>query len=262
MPDIDALKRWHQLIADGLTSQLAPELAGKLIAAIKLWLNFDTAIVLLYPSQQAPVLLYDDYPRPKRQQAVIDYTHGVYLLDPFYSALKKQALDSIYHLNDFAPDNFEDSEYYQTYYRGLDLADELGIFIPLDSCNTVIISLARRNHHGVFSRDDLNTLETTLPLLKAVVQQFYTLQPHQHNHTLSPVSSAFENFGDGKITAREQQVAQLILQGHSSKSLAKALDISPSTIKVHRKNIYERLNINTQAELFNLFLLHLDGIIK
>ena len=263
MPKLAALKQWHQHIAQALLSQQAPSMACELVCAIQQWLSFDTAIVLLYPAQQAPVLLYDDYPSPKRQKAVINYTQGLYLLDPFYSELKKQPLLSgTYHLDDFAPDNFEDTEYFQLYYRDLDLADELGIFIPVDQHNSLVISLARRNHHEVFTRDDLNSLAATTPLLNAVVQQFYALQPPLHDSHHSPVASAFENFCSEQLTPREQQVAQLILQGHSSKSLAKALDISPSTVKVHRKNIYERLNINTQAELFNLFLLHLDKLVR
>jgi len=43
-----------------------------------------------------------------------------------------------------------------------------------------------------------------------------------------------------------------ILHGHSSKSLASKLNISLSTVKIHRKNIYQKLDIATQSELFSL----------
>jgi hypothetical protein len=64
MPKLAALKQWHQHIAQALLSQQAPSMACELVCAIQQWLSFDTAIVLLYPAQQAPVLLYDDYPSP------------------------------------------------------------------------------------------------------------------------------------------------------------------------------------------------------
>ena len=46
----------------------------------------------------------------------------------------------------------------------------------------------------------------------------------------------------------------MILQGHSTRSLAHHLDISPGTVKIHRKNMYRKLNISTQAELFAAYL--------
>ncbi|WP_244191878.1 response regulator transcription factor [Komagataeibacter swingsii] len=40
--------------------------------------------------------------------------------------------------------------------------------------------------------------------------------------------------------------------GHSTKSIARSMRISPHTIKVHRRNIYEKLGVSTQAEVFAL----------
>ncbi|MBT6825500.1 MAG: helix-turn-helix transcriptional regulator, partial [Rhodospirillales bacterium] len=50
------------------------------------------------------------------------------------------------------------------------------------------------------------------------------------------------------------EVVSLILRGYSSISIGSMLDISVSTVKVHRKNIYAKLHISSQAELFSLFL--------
>jgi DNA-binding CsgD family transcriptional regulator len=48
-------------------------------------------------------------------------------------------------------------------------------------------------------------------------------------------------------------VALLMLRGHSSKSAARRLAISPDTERVHRRNIYDKLGISSQAELCSLF---------
>ena len=76
----------------------------------------------------------------------------------------------------------------------------------------------------------------------------------------STVEKAFKTFGNDVLTEREIEIITLILQGHSSKSLANILGISPGTVKVHRNNIYTRLNISTQSQLFSKFLQHLVEI--
>ena len=70
----------------------------------------------------------------------------------------------------------------------------------------------------------------------------------------SQVEAAYRQFGAEHLSERERQIVSLILQGHSTGSVAHLLDISPGTVKVHRKNIYRKLNLSTQAELFAAFL--------
>ncbi|MNQ98388.1 transcriptional regulator NarP [compost metagenome] len=48
-----------------------------------------------------------------------------------------------------------------------------------------------------------------------------------------------------------------MLRGNSSKAIAKRLDISQETVKVHRRNLYSKLGVSSQSELFSLFLQHL-----
>ncbi len=56
-----------------------------------------------------------------------------------------------------------------------------------------------------------------------------------------------------KLTKRETQIAGLVLQGHSNASAALKLGMAYETAKVHRRNIYRKLNISSQQELFSLF---------
>lgn len=53
---------------------------------------------------------------------------------------------------------------------------------------------------------------------------------------------------------REVETARLILQGFSSKAIAQQLGISPETVKVHRRNLYHKLNVSGHGELFALVL--------
>jgi DNA-binding NarL/FixJ family response regulator len=54
---------------------------------------------------------------------------------------------------------------------------------------------------------------------------------------------------DGKLTAREKQVLQLIAEGKSNKEIAGLLSLSVNTVSVHRANIMEALGIHRTAEL-------------
>lgn len=56
------------------------------------------------------------------------------------------------------------------------------------------------------------------------------------------------------LTPRELQVVGLVLEGHSSESIASVLGISAGTVRIHRKNIYAKMRISSQRELFSIFV--------
>jgi DNA-binding NarL/FixJ family response regulator len=51
------------------------------------------------------------------------------------------------------------------------------------------------------------------------------------------------------VTDREQEILQLIVDGLTSKQIAKKLYISPRTVDTHRANLMEKLELNNIAEL-------------
>ena len=61
------------------------------------------------------------------------------------------------------------------------------------------------------------------------------------------------------LTPAQHAVTKLILRGHSNISIAGNLDITEGTVKQHRYNIYRRLGISSQSELFQRFIDHLGG---
>jgi DNA-binding CsgD family transcriptional regulator len=50
------------------------------------------------------------------------------------------------------------------------------------------------------------------------------------------------------LTRREQEVAELLLQGKSNKQIAALLGISESTVEFHIKNIYAKLGVSSRPE--------------
>ena len=65
---------------------------------------------------------------------------------------------------------------------------------------------------------------------------------------------AFHKFGEGVLTPREREVVEYTLKGHSADAIGRILDIAAGTVRIHRRNIYSKLQISSQGELFSLFI--------
>lgn len=77
-----------------------------------------------------------------------------------------------------------------------------------------------------------------------LVEEDYVTEPAQVQEI-----SVFE-----PLTAREQEVLELILTGISNRAIADSLNISESTVKTHARSIFSKYNVNTRAELISLLL--------
>lgn len=51
------------------------------------------------------------------------------------------------------------------------------------------------------------------------------------------------------LTSREREILHLLAEGKSNKDIASLLNLSPYTVETHRRNIQEKLNLHSLAEL-------------
>ena len=51
------------------------------------------------------------------------------------------------------------------------------------------------------------------------------------------------------LTSREREILQLLAEQKSNKEIAQALNLSPYTVETHRRNLQEKLNLHSLAEL-------------
>ncbi len=56
------------------------------------------------------------------------------------------------------------------------------------------------------------------------------------------------------LTKREQEIAQLIVEGLENQTIGEQLFISPNTVHSHRKKIFKKLNVHSATELVKLFI--------
>ncbi len=201
------------------------------------------------------VELYSNHSSERHLKALEMYLKVAYFLDPFFQRFREHRGDELLLLGDIAPDNFKTSEYYQLFYRDMGLQDECGILVHIGENSAICISMgAEETGHGTNPR----RLSSALPAIYALIKRHWTrLTPVQTDGTgrlAAQLEAAFKAFGKSVLSPRESEIVRLILQGHSSKSIAREFDNSPETIKVHRRRVYQKLNIASQGELLSLFL--------
>lgn len=230
----------------------------RLAQSLKRHVKVDAGLILLYRRDTAPRILFNDWCTDKGLSDIRSYLQGSYRLDPFYRLALDNGDDGLYRLNQIEP-ALGRSQYYRDYYRHSGLHDEFNIFVSLDVDTKVAISLARRRSHEIFSGEDAEFLQMAAPLLsQAVLKHYRDLRPEviedRGSLLQSALAQALRNFGRSVLTTRECEVAQLILRGFSVKGAAARLGISPATVKLHRRNLYAKLDIASQTALFSLFI--------
>jgi DNA-binding CsgD family transcriptional regulator len=109
-------------------------------------------------------------------------------------------------------------------------------FKLLESISPIVISLARRHWQNISDKFNVGAVSN---------------DPYQNR---SMIEDTVATLFSQRITPRETQVVAQVLEGHSSDSIARSLGISVGTVRIHRRNIYAKLQISSQRELFSIFL--------
>ncbi|WP_312270700.1 helix-turn-helix transcriptional regulator [Pseudomonas sp.] len=234
-----------------------PELVSMLLEALSYLWPSQAATVYLYPQGGSPCALFErDAEGPWLPEGnVRQYLSGFYLLDPFYVACMDSIEPGCYDLTEVAPDHFKLSEYYLAFYQHSHLEDELNYIVQPAAGLTLAVSLAFTSKLDSAVKVQFSSIA---PWVLAVLNRHFLGLDAQGRRFDNPfeqhIHSALNNFGSSLLTERECRIAQLILRGHSTRSLAERLGVSEETIKTHRKSVYAKLDIGTQSELFSLFI--------
>lgn len=221
-----------------------------LVDTLRLLVPLDNALVALMQPGRVPRLLADFEFRAAvgESEDLADYCAGMYLLDPFYQAACAGIADGLHSLEAVAPDQFQQSEYYLSYFRSAVGSGELQFLINHEGA-VLGLSLGRQTS---FSHAEFGRLLCVRDWVLAAMRRHLQLSALDVP-TSQPAAGDFTAMLAGlgaRLSERESETARLILQGFSSKAIAQRMGISPETVKVHRRNLYHKLDVSGHAELF------------
>jgi two-component system response regulator DctR len=113
-------------------------------------------------------------------------------------------------------------------------------------------------------------IDVAVRTMKAGAVDFVT-KPYREQQLLDSINEALardaeQREGQGadsefaarlpSLSAREREVMELVVAGHASKVIAQRLGISFRTVELHRNHIFEKLGVESVAELVRLAVEH------
>lgn len=214
--------------------------------------------MIAFHQDARPDVLHHTLEPKGRKHYLERYLAGPYLLDPLYQLSLKQKQPALVRFRDELPDRFRSSEYYRQYCERTHLLDEMDYIAPVSKRTTVVLVVGRRNR--MFTKSEVHRLQLIEPIVQASLQKTWDAWILRAQNTRGEddvhkrLTDCFANFGQAKLTKRERQISQLLLRGHSSKSVARELSIAPGTVMVHKRNLFAKLGISSQFELFSLLI--------
>lgn len=250
---------WHKQIAnmiDAIGSSAFPDV---IIDVINQVVPYNQIVIICYHKGKAPSFWHSKVPEVRKKAVLDQYLNGCYLLDPWFHAAQRNLPQGLYLLQDIAPDDFFVSEFYREYYQAIKIQNEAVFAVKLTDDIQIQISMGLMEDE--VSEHTYNNLLAVSPVIFSAAYKHWSktlnLDPEVsqraaiiHEH----VSHTFKTFGNPVLTDREREVALLIIRGYSFKAIAELLDVAFGTVKVHCKNLYKKLDINSQSELFSLFI--------
>jgi DNA-binding CsgD family transcriptional regulator len=243
-----------RLVAAGVSDATAPAL----IAALGEVVDHQGTCMLAFHRDAPPEVVHHSLEPAGARHYVDRYLAGPYLLDPLYQLALAAKKPGICRYRDATPDRFHSSEYYRQYCERTHLGDELDFLLAVTVETTLALVVARREKR--FSRAEVARLRGIEPIVRAAMHNAWlawcerptTADRDRGLHRR--LTTCFQNFGQSILTEREQQITRLLLRGFSTKAIARELDIAPGTVMVHKRNLFAKLGITSQFELFSLFI--------
>lgn len=254
---------WHTAVAEVIAATDDQSVADALIDAIGSIVDHEGTCLIAFHKDARPEVLHHTIEPAGAQHYIDRYLAGPYLLDPLYQLATREKKPTLCRFRDELPDRFRSSEYYRQYCDRTHLLDEMDFLSDVSDTTTLALVVGRRKR--MFNKTELTRLERIEPIVQAAMKKIWMnsaarSRPSDKDAGMHRrLTRCFDNFGRTVLTDRERQVSQLLLRGHSSKSIARVLDIAPGTVMVHKRNLFSKLDITSQYELFSIFIDDLEN---
>ena len=196
-----------------------------------------------------------------------EYLSGLYLLDPYYDLYENQGQTGIFKLNLEDWNNYSSGDDYKRYWRMVKGNNEVAGLYEIADQHCIHVSFMIQSDESGLVRDAVEFMRLLESNFRTLFRLHFYMCDHKANYNESTrrdihtaVSTVLDNFGKEILSERERDVVRLLLKGHSAKSIAKLLDITAGTVSVHRTNIYQKLGVGGQGDLFSSFVASLTNL--
>ena len=203
-----------------------------------------------------------------------DFINGTYLVDIVYQAAITGPSPGLYRLNEFVSDDYFTRDLHSGAIHPCisvesgSLAEELVFYVSLPCGAEAAYSVMRSNDKVEFSENEFDALKKYEQIIcMAIERNWKDIKLDQSNNSdkvLSKITESIDqglkSFAAGKLTPREKTIVRHMIYGDSVIDTAKLLSITPGTVKNHKKNIYQKLNISSLSDLFSLFIQHISNM--
>ena len=239
-----------------------PSLSDALDGLLRTITPFDLSAIFGFPFDERPLLLHNGYGDHASPTALEAYLGGAYLFDPFYTACTQNISPGVWRMRELAPDEFFHSEFYSSRevhpcisMQAGSLVEEIAFLIPLEGGFNACYSLMR-SKGTQFTQEEIDKLKEVEPFIREAVRTHWRdARTNDRQLKLDDLmETAFSSFCEDLLTYQQRRIVQLILRGNSNYAIGLMLGVTEGTVKMHRQNIYKRLNISSQRELFAMFV--------
>jgi DNA-binding CsgD family transcriptional regulator len=242
---------WHRSIAILINKLKCPDFWDFVIRILGRYAEIDNWVVVIFSDKQVQTICYPGTADGEELEAFLySYVKGLYLLDPFYIANRENPENGFFHLSDIAPSHFFETEYYNLYFKKYVSVDEVQYNVKLDQERTVCLSIGSKSEYSV---EQISIFHLIEPWLIALMRKRMEFEINSGENTVSHMWQDTIVELAPKLTMREVEVVKLALSGFSNNEIAGRISVSTETVKVHRRNIYSKLNIRSQSALFAFF---------
>ena len=195
---------------------------------------------------------------------MIEYLSGMYLVDPIYETYTRNRKLGVFLFNVQDQGEADMSASYYRYWKKLYGQNEIGTLMPVSSNSCVHMSVFLSLDSAEQTRQAMRFFEILHAPLTRMFKRHLSPKAmrdmegeESRRRVHKTVSDIMASFGADVLTAREKEIAQFLLKGQSAKSIAQVLEISPGTAAIHRSNIYRKLDVSGQGEMFAKFVARL-----
>lgn len=139
----------------------------------------------------------------------------------------------------------------------------IGLILLLDSYDrNLVVNAMRAGAHGLFCRAR-EPFRALCRCITVVHGGQYWANTEQMQYLIAALSSSVPSRvinakGEGLLTAREDQVVNLVAEGAGNREIAQQLGITENTVKKSLLRIYDKLGVSNRVELVLYALTHRD----